>query len=378
MKRIVGILQILVVLALVVGATLFACRWTQPQPEDEASEGSPLSSQFTRQSRTSIEVMRPEVVETSIEIEVTGTIGYRTSIELVPQVGGRVVWVSPSLRAGGQFEKDEILFRLDKVDTTLAVRQARADLNSALAEMNLTEAERDVAIQNYRLLNGDKDVPPLVAKEPQLERSRAAIERATARLLSAELDSSRTEFQLPFSGRVINSTVAVGQLVRVGQSVGRVYDLREIEAVFPISTADLDSLEPVIGREIELQIGANGLRGSVERKSSELDSRTRTSVLFAELDSVPDTLIPGQFVQATVFGPHLSRAFILAEESEQANQSVWLVRDDKLVRKSIDILNRRPDGLLVEAFEIHQGIVRGALPNASEGDLIYITNADKT
>ena len=375
MKRVIGVVQILVVIALVAVASLIACRPDAGEDDAEVPatfRGAPQGSQIT------VALIQPEMVGATVEIDATGTISYRTAVSIVPQVGGRVTWVSPNLRNGGEFQADEVVFKLDPIDAELNVQQAKADLAVALAEMNLTQAERNAASENYLLLNPGKDVPPLVAKEPQLERSKASIDRAKARLLAAELSLSRTQFSFPFTGRVLTSNVGVGQLVGSNQAVGQVYDISELEAVIPISNLDLEALVPVVGRSVLVEAQNGVVEATVERQSAQLDDRTRTASLYAKIDSGEHGLVPGNFIRARIFGQQVDRAYVLPEAAEQAQSTVWIVNGGVLQRQSIEIRDRREDGILVDAFEYYDGIVLGAMPNVEEGDAVQVANMSKT
>ena len=54
----------------------------------------------------------PEAVQ--YEVRANGTVMPRTQSDLVPQVSGEVVWVSPSLASGGFFEAGEPLMRIEE------------------------------------------------------------------------------------------------------------------------------------------------------------------------------------------------------------------------------------------------------------------------
>ena len=373
LKSLVGIVQMLVVLVLLVVATLIACR---PGEEPNANSGFPQALREGMQApRVTVAVVQPSVVSGTIEVDATGTMVYRTAVSIVPQVSGRVEWVSPNLREGGSFSRDEVLFKLDPIDTQLGVQQAKADLAAALADMSVANAQKDAAIENYRILNPGAEVPPLVAQEPQIERGQAAIDRAKARLLSAELALKRTEFSLPFAGKVLNSNVGVGQLLSVNQAVGQVYDLKELEAAIAVSNRDLSALAPVEGRGLLLDSNHGIVEARVERLSAELDERTRSATLFAKVTTTGHQLVPGDFVRARIFGQAVERAFILPEDTEQANRTVWIVRDGVIRQQPLVIHDRRDDGLLVEVFEYHDGIVRGTMPNLEEGDTVQLVGS---
>lgn len=376
MKRVIGVAQILIVLGLVTVASLIACRaTTSPDSEPSFPMGAPSGMQAPQ---VTVAVVRPDIISATVEVDATGSIAYRTAVSIVPQVGGRVTWVSPALRNGGEFKAGETVFKLDPIDAELSVRQAKADLAVAAAEMHLANAQRDAATKNYQLLNPGMEVPPLVAQEPQIDRSQAAIDRAKARLLAAELALNRTEFSFPFSGRVLTTNVGIGQLLAMNQPVGQVYDINELEAVIPVSTMDLDALEPVQGRRALLESDHGFIEAIVERQSAALDERTRSSALYAKVRETEHDLAPGSFIKAKLFGRQIDQAYILPEEVEQAKNTVWLVRDGLLIRQEILIHDRREDGLLVSSFPYYDGIVTGSMPNVDEGDPVRIVGMPQT
>ena len=376
MKRVFGVAQILIVLALVAIASLIACRTTTSSDSPPSFPMGPPGAMQAPQ--ITVAVVRPDIISATVEVDATGSIAFRTAVSIVPQVGGRVIWVSPALRNGGEFNAGETVFKLDPIDAELSVRQAKADLAVALAEMHLANAQKDAATENYLLLNPGAKVPPLVAQEPQIERSQAAIDRAKARLLAAELALSRTEFSFPFSGRVLTSNVGVGQLLSMNQSVGQVYDVNELEAVIPVSTMDLDALEPIQGRRALLETDHGFVEASVERESASLDERTRVAALYAKVQSSEHELTPGSFIRAKIFGKQIDQAFVLPEETEQAKSTVWVVKDGLLIQQPIQIHDRREDGLLVSTFPYYDGIVTGSMPNVEEGDAVRIAGGPQT
>ena len=378
LRRILGsALQITFIVVLVLGAILVAFF---SRDDVDPAEAQLANSRFGAMSepQMTVSVVRPRTVSEGVEIEVTGAIAYRTTVQVASQVSGRVTWVAPSMRSGSTFRTSEVLFRLDPVDAELNVEQAEADLQVALAELNLTKADQDAAIENYRLLNPSSEVPPLVGKEPQIARSNAAVSRAKARLRVAELSLSRTEFSLPFDGRVLSSSVEVGQLVSMNQVVGQVYNIEALEAVFPISVADANTLSPIVGRGLQILSEEGFVDAVIERQSAELESRTRTGTVYARLVDSDHNLLPGQFIQARVKGDSVDSAYILPNAVEQPNNTVWIVRLGELERRNISIKDRRSDGLLVDAFDYFEGIVVGSMPDLDEGEQVRISGENQS
>ena len=240
-----GVLQICVI-ALLLFLTFAYTR--APTAEEISKRPSPTAGSESAEERL-VSVIRPIPIRTVPNIESTGTLDVRAYVTLSSQVGGRVVSVSNALRTGGSFTANEELLVIDPSDFKLNVEQAQADIDSAEATLKLRNAESAVAIDNYALLHGTDPVPPLVAKKPQIDQAKAQLSAAKARHRAALLAQSRSQFSLPFSGRVTESTIAVGQLISQGEKFGRVFALDAVQVSVPITTEELNLIAPAKGRQ---------------------------------------------------------------------------------------------------------------------------------
>ena len=358
--RRLGWVQILVIAALVLLAFLFArSRGNEPAPVFSAGrvEAPPPL----------VQIATPVVSSTALRVEATGTVGVRNYIALTPQVGGRVVSLSPSLRDGGAFEAGETLLVIDRRDFELASDQARAEMATAAADLMLREAESDAAKANYALLHPDADVPPLIAKAPQIAQAKARLDAAQARVGVAALELERTAFSLPFAGRIKESTAEVGQVLARGQPFGQAFALDALEVAAAVSSNDLARLEGAAGRNAVVSSGEGAFAARVDRVSAELDSRSRFATLyltFAENEALPT---PGTFVDVVVEGPQLADTFVLPEAAEQIGGAVWLVSDGRLRSFTPRSIGRTEAGWVVSAFDAADGVVLGAVPAARTG-----------
>ena len=359
----VGVVQ-LVVIAIVAAVAFYSA---QAPSEEEILQASAIQTAPRRDmDPVYVSAVNLAPQDHPVEVRGTGSVVVRNSVDLVLQLSGRVVWVSETFRQGGSFEAGRSLLRIDPRDFELAVAQAEADRLAAESNFQLAKAESEAAISNYAILHPGKDVPPLVAKTPQLEQAKAQIAAASAREQIAKLDLTRTDFSLPFNGRVVDSEAEVGQFLNQGQKFGEVFDVASIEALVPISPRDLALLQPVIGRRASLSFGDIQLQGRVARVSPNLDERTRFAQLYLALEDSAD-IYPGSFFNVQVEGPRLKNTMLLPEAAEQINESVWVVSDSKLKRSQPRFINRQTAGVIVESFDAGDGVVLGTVPGAREG-----------
>jgi RND family efflux transporter MFP subunit len=317
----------------------------------------------------------PQPTTSTVIVEATGSVSVRNRVQLVPEVSGRIIAVSPALRAGGEFAAGEQLLAVDPAEFQLVLDQANADLAVARSRLQLAEAEADAARANYALLRPGKPVPPLVAKVPQINQGRAEVAAAEARVAVAALELSRTIFSLPFDGRISSSTAEVGQVLKDGQPFGEAFSMSALQIDVPVTQDDLARLAPAIGRSAI--VSANGVERTaiVERVSAELDERTRFAKVFLTFEGSAD-LAPGTFVEVSLTGPELTNTFVLPGSAEQMNGRFWVADEGQLRRVSPQILARTPEGLLVDAFDAGDGVVVGAVPGGREGLAVRTARPD--
>jgi RND family efflux transporter MFP subunit len=325
-------------------------------------------------SGVSASVVQPDIGDTRIRLLETGTVQVRNSIELSPQVSGRVVWVNPALASGGTFRKGEVLFRLDDADYRAAIDRARAELSARQADLQVEMAEGEIASREWELVNPGEPVPANVAREPQRARAESAVSSAKTALSDAERNLGRVNFSLPFDGRVQATAVEIGQNFIAGQSYGRAYEEGGIEVSVPVSGLMLDALSPAAGREAVVRPrqalitqGDVAYTAIVRRADAELDPKTRLARLTLEFtQEVP--LLPGDFVDVEIMGPLITDTYRIPEAAMQENRTVWVVEDGRLARRQPQLVFADAGVVSVLPFDFADGIVVGALNDPQEGD----------
>lgn len=363
-----GILQITLIV-LFLGSVYY---FSRPQSiEQIQSEESKVGQQDL--SLENVFVIRPDAETRQLSLESTGSVVARNVVPLIPQVSGTVAWISPNLRTGGTFQKNEVLLRVDSTDFELLVAQAEANLEVAEANLELREAESLAARENWTLLHTE-EVPTLVAKLPQINQAKANISVAEAQLAAAKLEFARTEFSLPFDGRVLSSQIGVGQWVSRGQAFGSSFDFHSLEVEVPVSEDELNLLYPVSGRNTVVFANSNEYPATVDRMSASADLRSRTSSLFVTFPLVPYGLVPGNFVNVKVYGREQSNVYLIPEIAEQSNSTLWIVRNGLLERVTPTIIERRNEELTIVAFDYGEGIVLGSLIGVFPGQRVVIAS----
>ena len=75
-----------------------------------------LAPRPTEATPITVRAVEVEPKPVRLRVHAQGTIAPRTESDLVPEVSGNVIWVSPDLVSGGYFETGEPLLRIDDRD----------------------------------------------------------------------------------------------------------------------------------------------------------------------------------------------------------------------------------------------------------------------
>ncbi len=173
-----------------------------------------------------------------MDVRTHGRVMAHTEIDLIAEVSGNIINVSPKFVSGGFFRKGDMLVKIDPADYDLKVVQAHANVAEARYQLVREEAEAEQAREEWQHL-GQGDPTPLNQRIPQLAERRAKLAAEKAALRNAQLLRQRTEIRAPFDGRVRAKAVDVGQYLTRGIVLGTIYSSDSAEVRLPLSSQEL-------------------------------------------------------------------------------------------------------------------------------------------
>jgi len=312
----------------------------------------------------------------SVTIRGEGTVRPLREIQLVPQVSGKIIYVSPVLVDGGEFKEGEILIRIDPLDYQLAVTLARARIKDSESQLKVAEEEAAAAQEEWFLLYKDSNdtnerPPPLVAKEPQLAAAKAKLAADRADLQKAMLNLGRTELKAPFDGRVSQENVDSGQYVSTGQSLASLFSTKAAEIVVPFEDEslfwfDVPGFTPGDGKGssaiVNARIAGRELtwEGKVVRAEGKLDERTRMVNVVVRVEGPYATrppLVAGLFVSVDIQGRTLENAAVIPRSALRENNRVWVVDENgQLKFRDVDVARLSSNSAILQS-----GLVDGEM-----------------
>ena len=338
-----------------------------------------------------VQVIKIKTGPQPITIRGEGTVRPLREIDLVPQVGGKIVHISSSLVNGGEFNEGDPLLSINPVDYKLAVTLAKAKVKDSESKLKVIQEEALVAIeewQNHYSNNSyaGKKAPPLVAKEPQLAAARARLDADRADLEKALLNLERTVLKAPFNGRVSRKSIDIGQYVTPGQPLARLFSTETAEIALSLEDKNLFWFD-VPGftpggasgapATVHAKIAGHKLTflGKVVRAEGELDEKTRMITIIVRVNKPYATKPPlaiGLFVTVDIRGRVLPGAAVIPRAALRQGNIVWTVNNEGVLHfRTVRIARYQDEGIIIETgLRDGEMVVFSSLKDATDGMIV--------
>ena len=313
---------------------------------------------------TLVEVIQISSSTHEVELHAKGTVVPAREIVLQPELGGRVIWQSPELVAGGRFKADQPILRIDPRDYQLAVEAYRSQVNRAKLDLAI-EARRGAVAKREWNSFGEMDVTDeqraLAQREPQLEASRLDLKATQSSLKKAQLDLTRTTLRAPFNAMVVSEDVDTGQLIGPQNAVARLVGTDEYHVQVSVPVGSLRSArvatEDAPGSEARVfqRVGQETIErpGEVIRQLPDLDPGGAMARVLVRIENplgqrgdLP--LLLGSFVDVAIGAQPIDNAIRLPRVALRNGRDVYVMNDQNLLEiREVQITWMEPDAVLI-------------------------------
>jgi len=379
------LLPVLVIGGSVGGVAIMGALKPEPEKKEDTIKAVPVLTALAAQDDVTLSVTTQGEVQPRIEINV------------VPQVSGRITYMSPQFIDGGAFKKGDILVRIEATDYELRLVQARANVAQAETVLTREKSEAALALSDWQDLGTGNTASPLTLREPQMAEAAARLASAKAQYDEAKLQLDRTVIRAPFTGRVTTRMVDPGEFVNAGTRLGQIYSAEIMDVRLPLTQDNLRQAGLSLGytvnqsnKPIPVKLSANvaGTQahwmGQIVRTDSRFDTQTRFLFAYAELkdpfgkgayDGI--AMAPGLFVSAELEGQRLDDVITIPRTALRGENQVYVANDDNTLSiKTVQVLSsNREQAIIGAGLDIGSRVITSPIRGVSSGMQIEVVKS---
>ncbi|MBK1853866.1 efflux RND transporter periplasmic adaptor subunit [Verrucomicrobiaceae bacterium 5K15] len=307
-----------------------------------------------------VKIIVAEKGDHQLYVRTQGEVKASMSTQLSSQVMGRATMVSPKLKAGGSFAKNEVMIEIERADYVSALARAESALADAQLALQQEQARAEQSLRDWAKL-GKGAAPDLVARKPQIVSAKARVTAAEADVVRATRDLERTTIRAPYRCRVDQAYVDFGATIAAGMRVADVYstDVRELRVPVPLDELGYLNEGGLVGSPVDIEAEFAGetrtWSGEIIRSEGQVDRTAMMMYQVVEIaasDEQPlsDLPPPGLFVRASIKGREMKQIVEIPRTALNADHSVLLVDDqDQLQVVDVKVARTMQDTVLISS-----------------------------
>ncbi len=295
------------------------------------------------------------------------------SVDVVAKVNGSLDKVN--FVEGGFVKKDDALFIIDKESYQANYNLARAQLESAKA--NLTKTERDYKRQQQLSAKNIASKATFDSAESAYLQAKASVAQAEAKLELAKIDLDNTEVKSYIDGYIGKAKVTTGNYINASsEPLARVVQINPIRIAF--SLTDREFLEMQAAGEKNLSdfvVNIELASGEIFKEkldkifaNNEVNMGTATVAVYADIKNDKGLLKPGAYVKMFITSANPKKGVVIPEVAvmqDEGNSIVYVVGPDNVVAARKVTLGETFDSKQVVLSGVKAGekVVVGGLQN---------------
>ncbi|WP_395373429.1 efflux RND transporter periplasmic adaptor subunit [Marinicella sp. W31] len=342
-----------------------------------------LSTKAMAQNPIKVDVMYPQQMQKSQNIQLPGTVQAKQNAQLASLEAGRVA--SLTVEVGDVVSKGQVLLNLDNQLAKLEVAGAAAEVKAA--ELNLQEAKR--LYEEVAKLSAQQVVAKTLIAERAALLANAEVELARVKA-NHNLQQERLKrhsLQAPFAGVVAVRNVDVGEWVTPQNAVLTLVAQSDLRLSIEIPQQYYNALRET--HQVQVTVipdtdGVDPIAANLSRLVPVSNFQTRTFTAQIDLpDSLSTGLVVGMSATAELTFPDSAQAAIILpraaiKQHPDGNSSVFTVVNNRAKRVVTQYTNMPDDRVAIYGQPANQPYIISGVELLREGAVLDINEVQDT
>lgn len=308
-----------------------------------------------------------------------GRVSSAQSVVMVAEVGGRLMQGTIPLKEASRFNKGDIIYKIDDREARYNLQSQKSDfLNnvaSTLADIKIDFPEElskwENFLQQIEITKPLPDLPELKSRKEKTFISNRKLLNQYYAIKSAEERLAKFIFIAPYNGSIAQLNIEEGSILNPGANIGRIIRTDEMEAEIPVKAENVKWIEKGMPVKLYSENKSMNWEGKVVRIGDYVDPNTQSIKVYVAL--TPNNqfkLYEGIYLQAEIEGKNVVNTMEIPRKALINNNQVFVVENDKLILKSINIHKVNSNTLIFSGLETGELVVVESLVNVAENSSV--------
>lgn len=290
-----GAVWILVAVLAAAGLGMLILRGIQTRLRAETA----LARETREAAVLSVNVVLPKAGAPADELILPGNIAAFTDTPVYARTNGYLQrWY---VDIGARVQAGQLLAEIETPEVDQQLRQARAELSTALANYQLARS----TAERWQFLLKTDSVSHQQTEEKlgDLAAKKASVDAASANVRRLEETQSFQKIYAPFAGVVTARNIDIGALINAGSNgpgkeLYHIADIRKLRIYVQVPQANSRAALPGTAAELAVpELPGRRFHGRIARTSNAIDVSSRTLLVEVDVDNPDGVLLPGAFVE---------------------------------------------------------------------------------
>ena len=313
-----------------------------------------------------------------------GNVVAQNQVDIISQLPGKIINISPKVLSNNYFEKGEKIFELDPFNYKQELIKKKSELEELKNELkaknlifneiekqqilskknyerktklvgdivtkkNLEDAATELSINNAKVLDIKSNIQTILSN----------IKIAESQVKQAQRNLRDTVYRAPFSGKLDNSFIEVGAEVSTGRILGKLLNTSDLSVQFFVGESVYTHLSNILGKEAQVFWKKSNFKKKYLAKVFYIDSainKERAGLnIKAKLEEISenDPIKPGVFVEVVIQGLTIRESFLVDENSIYEDTFIYVLEGNKALRTKINVEGFAKEKVIITGKELN-------------------------
>ena len=253
--------------------------------------------------------------------------------------------------SSNELKQKEIIVQRDIIKNQLDRRTAVK--SQAFSDNSIDELRLSLSLKEQSLIDNIELINIL---NIELETLNTEIDKIQIIIDKLNNDLEETTVSAPFSGHISNLNIEVGKEITSNDNLAVLSDTDNLEAKFFIGGSDYFKLTQFKNNGLEELVNIKWVIGNKSYKTkgkiSRIDGLINKEIaginIYAKIDKSLPKIPLGAFIEINLISNTPSDAIIVPSSSIFKNKYIYLVRNQKLIKREIIVISEEREGIIIK------------------------------